>query len=81
MPVWLMWYLIGMLLTILLFIHEFRRLGITLGNNKKAKFITPSNPLKPRYNFQKKRSDMVTWNHVTDKSLLRFEEDFFWHFF
>jgi hypothetical protein len=72
-----MWYLIGMLLTILLFVHEFRRSGITLGNNKKAKFITPSNPLKPRYNFQKKGSDMVTWNHVTDKSLLHNMKELF----
>lgn len=53
MPVWLMWYLIGMLVTILLFIHEFRRLGITFSNNKKDKFITASNPLKPRYFHQK----------------------------
>jgi hypothetical protein len=53
MPVWVMWYLVGMFVTILLFVYEFKRTGITLSNNKKAQFITPSNPLKPRYFNQK----------------------------
>lgn len=44
MPVWFALYIVGMLITILLFIHEFRKTDITFSNNKKNKIITTGNP-------------------------------------
>ena len=47
MPVWVIWYLVGMFVTILLFVYEFKRTGMTLSNKKKSQYITASNPIKP----------------------------------